>query len=100
MTGPAQIDLGALLTDNNPPANDAPLRLCCAELDAPLRYIFESDGERGAESNSWIEAIGAGKQVAALPNKMRSALPPGSVILHADSRQFTALVSDAVDSGW
>ncbi len=94
MTGSASIDLGTLLTDE-PPVNDAPLIVCDAELDAPLHYIFESDG-----AESWIEAIGAGRQLAALPNQLSAVLPAGSVILQADSGRIIALVPDSAEPGW
>ncbi|MHB8625561.1 MAG: hypothetical protein ACYDBJ_08475 [Aggregatilineales bacterium] len=94
MIGSVSVGLGTLLTDQ-PPESDVPLIVCDAELDAPLHYIFESDGVE-----SWTEAIGAGRQLAALPNQLSAALPTGSVILQADSGRIVALVPDSAEPGW
>lgn len=99
MTAPALSDLGVLLTDGLP-LSDAPLIICDAELNAPLRYVFESDGEVGNILESWIEAIGASRQLAGLPNQISAALPPGSVILQADGGRVLALVPASAASGW
>ncbi len=94
MTTSASIDLAALLAEKAPLSN-LPLVLCDAELDTPLGYIFESDG-----AESWIEAVGAGKQLATLPGKLSAALPTGSVTLQSDTGRLVALVPDSGELAW
>ncbi len=92
------LDLRALIDSETPPANnqpDDPLILCILEPDEALAYVFESA--------SWVESIGASKQLAALIDRLCKTLPPGSAILSADSSRIVAFIPAGAyesHSGW
>jgi len=65
-------DLRTLLDLDSPPSEDGSLTLCILEPNDPTAYTFESA--------SWVEAIGAGRQLATLIDQLCKALPPGSVL--------------------
>jgi hypothetical protein len=79
------------------PTVDVPLVLFAAEIDQPLRYIFEAD--------RWDEVIGAGHRLASAVSKVRTVLNADGYtandLLHSDGSSLLALVHDrAVAARW
>ncbi len=81
--------LGPLLRGERP-TKDIPLALFAAEIDHPLRYLFESD--------RWDEVMGASKRLARANEKMRAVLAADGYtaddLLHADGGGLLALAHD------